>query len=77
ILSQVVLPSVTTMAPSLKNGALLSPGELQATRIFHKGQPRLNSEPLLPEYVGQIFRGLSLRNSFSSFMLKLLSQNLS
>ncbi|XP_059963076.1 ATP synthase F(0) complex subunit B1, mitochondrial-like [Mesoplodon densirostris] len=58
MLSQVVLSAATAAAPSLKDVALLGPGVLQATRIFHKGQPSLAPVPPLPEYGGKVRLGL-------------------
>lgn len=58
MLSRVVLSAATAAAPSLKNAALLGPGVLQATRIFHKGQPSLAPVPPLPEYGGKVRFGL-------------------
>ncbi|KAI4564650.1 hypothetical protein MJT46_010448 [Ovis ammon polii x Ovis aries] len=45
-------------APSLKNAAFLGPGVLQATRIFHTGQPSLAPVPPLPEHGGKVHFGL-------------------
>uniref|UniRef100_A0A8C8W3A8 ATP synthase subunit b n=1 Tax=Peromyscus maniculatus bairdii TaxID=230844 RepID=A0A8C8W3A8_PERMB len=45
-------------APCLKNAAVLGPGVLQATKVFHTGQPRLASVPPLPEYGGKVHLGL-------------------
>ncbi|XP_004853773.1 ATP synthase F(0) complex subunit B1, mitochondrial isoform X2 [Heterocephalus glaber] len=58
MLSRVVFSAAATAAPSLKNVALLGPGVLQATRIFHTGQPRLAPLPPLPEYGGKVRLGL-------------------
>uniref|UniRef100_A0A8C6AYM1 ATP synthase subunit b n=1 Tax=Monodon monoceros TaxID=40151 RepID=A0A8C6AYM1_MONMO len=58
MLSRVVLSAATAAAPSLKNAALLGPGVLQATRIFHKGQPSPAPVPPLPEYGGKVCLGL-------------------
>lgn len=58
MLSQMALPAIATVSPSLKNAACLGPGELQVTRIFQRGQLCLDPEPLLPEYGGQICHGL-------------------
>ncbi|XP_075415447.1 ATP synthase peripheral stalk subunit b, mitochondrial [Tenrec ecaudatus] len=58
MLSRVVLSAAATAAPSLKNAALLGPGALQATRIFHTGQPSLAPVPPLPEYGGKVRFGL-------------------
>ncbi|XP_006866056.1 PREDICTED: ATP synthase F(0) complex subunit B1, mitochondrial [Chrysochloris asiatica] len=58
MLSRVVLSAAATAAPSLKNAALLGPGVLQATRIFHTGQPSLAPVPPLPEYGGKVRLGL-------------------
>ncbi|XP_020139410.1 ATP synthase peripheral stalk subunit b, mitochondrial isoform X2 [Microcebus murinus] len=58
MLSRVVLSAVATAAPCLKNSALLGPGVLQATRIFHTGQPSLAPVPPLPEYGGKVRFGL-------------------
>uniref|UniRef100_A0A671DQ51 ATP synthase subunit b n=1 Tax=Rhinolophus ferrumequinum TaxID=59479 RepID=A0A671DQ51_RHIFE len=41
ILSRVVLSAAATATPYLKNAALLGPGVLQTTRVFHTGQPTL------------------------------------
>ncbi|KAB1272980.1 ATP synthase F complex subunit B1; mitochondrial [Camelus dromedarius] len=54
MLSRVVLSAAAAAAPSLKNAALLGPGVLQATRIFHTGQPSLAPVPPLPEYGGKV-----------------------
>ncbi|XP_054945705.1 ATP synthase F(0) complex subunit B1, mitochondrial-like [Physeter macrocephalus] len=58
MLSRGVPSAATAAAPSLKNAALLGPGVLQATRIFHKGQPSLAPVPPLPEYGGKVRLGL-------------------
>ncbi|KAK2509503.1 hypothetical protein MC885_017338 [Smutsia gigantea] len=58
MLSRVVLSAAATLAPSLKNAALLGPGALQAARIFHTGQPNLAPVPPLPEYGGKVRLGL-------------------
>ncbi|XP_008570164.1 PREDICTED: ATP synthase F(0) complex subunit B1, mitochondrial [Galeopterus variegatus] len=58
MLSRVVLSAAATVAPSLKNAALLGPGVLQATRIFHTGQPSRAPLPPLPEYGGKVRFGL-------------------
>ncbi|XP_062960495.1 ATP synthase F(0) complex subunit B1, mitochondrial [Cynocephalus volans] len=58
MLSRVVLSAATTVAPSLKNAAFLGPGVLQATRIFHTGQPSRAPLPPLPEYGGKVRFGL-------------------
>ncbi|EQB78186.1 ATP synthase subunit b, mitochondrial precursor [Camelus ferus] len=58
MLSRVVLSAAAAAAPSLKNAALLGPGVLQATRIFHTGQPSLAPVPPLPEYGGKVRFGL-------------------
>nr|XP_058910842.1 ATP synthase F(0) complex subunit B1, mitochondrial-like [Kogia breviceps] len=58
MLSRGVLSAATAAAPSLKNAALLGPGVLQATRIFHKEQPSLAPVPPLPEYGGKVRLGL-------------------
>ncbi|XP_076976032.1 ATP synthase peripheral stalk subunit b, mitochondrial [Tamandua tetradactyla] len=57
MLSRVVL-SASAAAASLKNAALLGPGVLQATRIFHTGQPSFAPLPPLPEYGGKVRLGL-------------------
>uniref|UniRef100_A0A8C6BSA8 ATP synthase subunit b n=1 Tax=Monodon monoceros TaxID=40151 RepID=A0A8C6BSA8_MONMO len=54
----VVLSAATAAGPSLKSAALLSPGVLQATRIFHTGPPSLASVPPLPEYGEKVHFGL-------------------
>lgn len=66
MLSQVVLPAITTVAPSLKNEAHLGPGELQVTRIFQRGQPSLDPEPggHFPQYGEQIGHELFLDKFF-------------
>uniref|UniRef100_A0A671ETF6 ATP synthase subunit b n=1 Tax=Rhinolophus ferrumequinum TaxID=59479 RepID=A0A671ETF6_RHIFE len=64
MLSLVVLPAAITAAPSLKNAAFLSPGVLQATKIFHTGQPSLAPVPRLPEYGGKVHYGLILEEFF-------------
>ncbi|XP_057578760.1 ATP synthase F(0) complex subunit B1, mitochondrial-like [Hippopotamus amphibius kiboko] len=58
MLSRVVLSAATAAAPSLKNAALLGPGVLQATRIFHTGQSSLAPVPALTEYGGKVHFGL-------------------
>ncbi|XP_045402746.1 ATP synthase F(0) complex subunit B1, mitochondrial isoform X1 [Lemur catta] len=68
MLSRVVLSAAATAAPCLKNPAVLGPGfyisaiathrVLQATRIFHTGQPSLAPLPPLPEYGGKVRFGL-------------------
>ncbi|XP_005337672.2 ATP synthase peripheral stalk subunit b, mitochondrial [Ictidomys tridecemlineatus] len=58
MLSRVVLSAAAKAAPCLKNAAVLGPGVLQATRIFHTGQPRLAPLPPLPEYGGKVRLGL-------------------
>ncbi|KAM9689362.1 ATP synthase peripheral stalk subunit b, mitochondrial [Trichechus inunguis] len=58
MLSRVVLSAAATAAASLKNAAVLGPGVLQATRIFHTGQPSLAPVPPLPEYGGKVRFGL-------------------
>ncbi|XP_055440735.1 ATP synthase F(0) complex subunit B1, mitochondrial [Bubalus kerabau] len=58
MLSRVVLSAAAAAAPSLKNAALLGPGVLQATRIFHTGQPSLAPVPPLPEHGGKVRFGL-------------------
>lgn len=58
MLSRVVLSAAATAAPCLKNAAALGPGILQATRVFHTGQPRLAPVPPLPEYGGKVRLGL-------------------
>lgn len=58
MLSRVVLSAAATAAPCLKNAAVLGPGVLQATRVFHTGQPRLAPLPRLPEYGGKVRLGL-------------------
>ncbi|XP_042638337.1 ATP synthase F(0) complex subunit B1, mitochondrial-like [Orycteropus afer afer] len=58
MLFRVVLSAAAAAAPSLKNAALLGPGVLQATRIFHTGQPSLAPVPPLPEYGGKVRLGL-------------------
>ncbi|XP_004473653.1 ATP synthase F(0) complex subunit B1, mitochondrial [Dasypus novemcinctus] len=58
MLSRVVHSAAARAAPSLKNAALLSPGVLQATRIFHTGQPRFAPVPPLPEHGGKVRHGL-------------------
>ncbi|XP_004689711.1 PREDICTED: ATP synthase F(0) complex subunit B1, mitochondrial [Condylura cristata] len=58
MLSRVVLSAAAAAAPSLKSAALLAPGALQATRIFHTGQPSLAPVPPLPEYGGKVRLGL-------------------
>ncbi|XP_014321113.1 ATP synthase F(0) complex subunit B1, mitochondrial-like [Myotis lucifugus] len=58
MLSRVVFSAAAATAPSLKNAALLSPGVVQATRIFHTGQPSLAPVPPLPEYGGKLRLGL-------------------
>uniref|UniRef100_A0A8C9C2U5 ATP synthase subunit b n=1 Tax=Phocoena sinus TaxID=42100 RepID=A0A8C9C2U5_PHOSS len=40
------------------SAAFLSPGVLQATRIFHTGPPSLASVPPLPEYGEKVHFGL-------------------
>lgn len=54
----MVLSAAATAAPCLKNAAVLGPGVLQATRVFHTGQPRLAPVPPLPEYGGKVRLGL-------------------
>lgn len=54
----MVLSAAATAAPCLKNAAVLGPGVLQATRIFHTGQPHLAPVPPLPEYGGKVRHGL-------------------
>ncbi|ELK30796.1 PREDICTED: ATP synthase F(0) complex subunit B1, mitochondrial [Myotis davidii] len=58
MLSRVVFSAAAAAAPSLKNAALLGPGVVQATRIFHTGQPSLAPVPPLPEYGGKVRLGL-------------------
>lgn len=58
MLSRVVLSAAAAAAPSLKNAAFLGPGVLQATRIFHTGQPSLAPVPPLPEHGGKVRFGL-------------------
>ncbi|KAF6073995.1 ATP synthase peripheral stalk-membrane subunit b [Phyllostomus discolor] len=58
MLSRVVLSAAAAAGPSLKSAALLGPGVLQATRIFHTGQPSLAPVPPLPEYGGKVRHGL-------------------
>ncbi|CAO2599595.1 ATP synthase F(0) complex subunit B1, mitochondrial [Lemmus lemmus] len=58
MLSRVVLSAAAAAAPCLKNAAVLGPGVLQATRVFHTGQPRLAPVPPLPEYGGKVRLGL-------------------
>uniref|UniRef100_A0A8C9P0B8 ATP synthase subunit b n=1 Tax=Spermophilus dauricus TaxID=99837 RepID=A0A8C9P0B8_SPEDA len=58
MLSRVVLSAAAKAAPCLKNAGVLGPGVLQATRIFHTGQPRLDPLPPLPEYGGKVRLGL-------------------
>ncbi|KAI4581214.1 hypothetical protein MJG53_010756 [Ovis ammon polii x Ovis aries] len=58
MLSWVVLSAAAAAAPSLKNAAFLGPGVLQATRIFHTGQPSLAPVPPLPEHGGKVHFGL-------------------
>ncbi|XP_006986454.1 ATP synthase peripheral stalk subunit b, mitochondrial [Peromyscus maniculatus bairdii] len=58
MLSRVVLSAAATAAPCLKNAAALGPGVLQATKVFHTGQPRLAPVPPLPEYGGKVRLGL-------------------
>lgn len=58
MLSRVVLSTVATAAPCMKNAALLGPGVLQATRTFHTGQPSQAPVPPLPEYGGKVRHGL-------------------
>ncbi|XP_047407809.1 ATP synthase F(0) complex subunit B1, mitochondrial [Sciurus carolinensis] len=58
MLSRVVLSAAATAAPCLRNAAFLGPGVLQATRIFHTGQPRLAPLPPLPEHGGKVRLGL-------------------
>lgn len=64
MLSRVVLSAAATAAPCLKNAAVLGPGVLQATRVFHTGQPRLAPLPPLPEYGGKVRLGLSPEEFF-------------
>ncbi|XP_008702292.1 ATP synthase F(0) complex subunit B1, mitochondrial [Ursus maritimus] len=58
MLSRVVCSAAAAAAPCLKNAALLGPGVLQATRIFHTGQPSLAPVPPLPEHGGKVRLGL-------------------
>uniref|UniRef100_A0A8C0CMA6 ATP synthase subunit b n=1 Tax=Balaenoptera musculus TaxID=9771 RepID=A0A8C0CMA6_BALMU len=58
MLPRVVLSAATAAAPSLENAALLGPGLLQATRIFHTEQQSLAPVPPLPEYGGKVRFGL-------------------
>nr|XP_023403233.1 ATP synthase F(0) complex subunit B1, mitochondrial isoform X2 [Loxodonta africana] len=58
MLSRVVLSAAATAASSLKNAAFIGPGVIQATRIFHTGQPSLAPVPPLPEYGGKVRFGL-------------------
>lgn len=58
MLSRVVLSAAAAAAPCVKNAAVLGPGVLQATRVFHTGQPRLAPVPPLPEYGGKVRLGL-------------------
>ncbi|XP_045395415.1 ATP synthase F(0) complex subunit B1, mitochondrial-like [Lemur catta] len=58
MLSRAVLSAAATAAPCLKNPNVLGPGVLQATRIFHTGQPSLAPLPPLPEYGGKVCFGL-------------------
>ena len=67
MLSWVVLSAAAAAAPSLKNAALLRPGVLQATRIFHTGQPNLAPVPPLPEHGGKVRFGL-LPEEFFQFL---------
>ncbi|KAB0391461.1 hypothetical protein E2I00_009368 [Balaenoptera physalus] len=61
MLSRVVLSAATAAAPSLKDAALLGPGLLQATRIFHTS---LAPVPPLPEYGGKVRLGLTPEEFF-------------
>lgn len=76
MLLQVVLPVITTVAPSLKNAAFPGPGELQVTRLFPRGQSVLTLNHFFLN-MEDFVMGLSLRDSSSSFILKLVSQDLS
>ncbi|XP_006735126.1 ATP synthase F(0) complex subunit B1, mitochondrial-like [Leptonychotes weddellii] len=58
MLSRVVFSAAAAAAPCLKNAALLGPGVLQATRIFHTGRPSLAPVPPLPEHGGKVRLGL-------------------
>ncbi|XP_041528667.1 ATP synthase F(0) complex subunit B1, mitochondrial-like [Microtus oregoni] len=58
VLSGVVLSAAAAAAPCLKNAAVLGPGIVQATRVFHTGQQRLAPVPPLPEYGGKVRLGL-------------------
>ncbi|XP_028925613.1 ATP synthase F(0) complex subunit B1, mitochondrial [Ornithorhynchus anatinus] len=58
MLSRAVLAALANAAPALKNAALLGPGVLQASRIFHTGQPCLAPLPPLPEHGGKVRFGL-------------------
>lgn len=64
MLSQVTFSATTTVAPSLKNAALLGPRVLQATKFFHSGQPCLALIPPLSEYDGKDCHGLISEESF-------------
>ena len=50
MLSRVVLSAAVTVAPC--------PGALQATRVFHTGQPSLAPVPPLTQYRGKVCHGL-------------------
>lgn len=52
-----VLSAITTVAPSLKNTALLSPGVFQSTKTFHTGQPSHAPVSPLPECGGKVHHG--------------------
>ncbi|XP_041491184.1 ATP synthase F(0) complex subunit B1, mitochondrial-like [Microtus oregoni] len=58
MLFRVVLSATTAAAPCLKNAVVLGPGVIQATRVFHTGQPRLTPVPPLPEYRRKVCLGL-------------------
>uniref|UniRef100_A0A8C5P0U8 ATP synthase subunit b n=1 Tax=Jaculus jaculus TaxID=51337 RepID=A0A8C5P0U8_JACJA len=49
---------VTLAGHAVLGGPFLGPGTLQATRIFHTGQPQLAPVPPLSEYGGKVHLGL-------------------
>uniref|UniRef100_A0A671DTD4 ATP synthase subunit b n=1 Tax=Rhinolophus ferrumequinum TaxID=59479 RepID=A0A671DTD4_RHIFE len=67
----VVLSAATTAAPSLRNTAL-GPRVLQATRIFHTGQPSLAPVSPLPEYGGEVHHEL-MPEEFFQFLYPKIS----